>query len=105
MNKLNNTIFTAFITGSLGYFIGIFNNVIYLYTENVFNIKNTLLQLLTHLLFSCVIIAILEHYLKYLNLNLKNITSDLFFVSFFFGVQYNMFSDTVSYILQIFGKK
>jgi hypothetical protein len=105
MYNLSNTIFKNFVIGALGFFLGILNNVISLYAHNILNITNTLLKVLLHLFISCVILALLQYYFNYFSWIWKNVTSELFFVSFFFGVQYNIFSDTITYIVAIFEKK
>jgi hypothetical protein len=104
MFNFKNTIVKNFILGSLGFFLGFLNNIISLYTNSILHITNMVLKVLLHLFISCVILALLQYYLNN-SLILKNVTSEIFFVSFFFGVQYNTFSETVSYMIGIFEKK
>jgi hypothetical protein len=102
--KKSKELIINFILGILGLFFGILNNIFSLYIQHIFNITNILLKLSIHLFISCFFLVLLNGYL-HLFLIWKNHTSKLFFMTFFFGVQYNIFSSTIERIFAIFEEK
>ncbi len=100
----NGLIFITFnniLSGILGILLGILNNNLVVYMSNKFNIKYLFLQNVTQLILCSVLLATLHVNFNYFGWSWQNITPGLFFVSFFFGVQFKMITNIQNtYILE-----
>ena len=89
-----------FFWGILGLIFGIIVNNIVIYLSITFNIKILLLQNILQLLLCTLLLSTLHYNNNYFGWTWQNHTEGLFFVSFFFGVQYKILSNIqTSYIL------
>jgi hypothetical protein len=80
-----------FIWGALGILFGITINNSVVFISTLFEIKILLLQILIQLILCSFILALINTLFNYFAWTWQNITPGLFFVSFFFGVQFTMF--------------
>ena len=77
----------------LGIILGLIVNKTTIFIQNVFEIKLLLIQILLHLILCSFVLALININFNYLGWSWQNITPGLFFVSFFFGVQYSIFTN------------
>lgn len=82
-----------FIWGLLGIILGIIinNSTIFIYTT--YKIKSLLLRNLIQLILCSFILALINTKYNYFGWTWQNATPGLFFVSFFFGIQFNIFTN------------
>ena len=86
--------------GTTGLFFGILINNIVIALSNTLKIKYLIVQNIMQLFLCSLTLATLHTYYHYFGLSWQNITPGLFFVSFFFGVQFKlMLNIQSSYIL------
>ena len=86
--------------GSVGLFFGILINNINVALSNSLKIKYLIVQNIMQLFLCSLTLATLHNYYHYFGWSWQNITPGLFFVSFFFGVQFKlMLNIQSSYIL------
>lgn len=57
-----------------------------------YKIKNSVLQITIQLILCSVVLSFLHHKYNYFGWSLQNATYGLFFVSFFFGTQFKLFT-------------
>ena len=89
------------IWGFLGLTIGIFNNNVIVFFSNKFNVTTLLVQNLIQLVLCSSVLSIIHTYFNFFGWSWQNTTPGLFFVSFFFGVQFKMITNIQkSYILE-----
>jgi hypothetical protein len=89
------------IWGVLGLTVGIFNNNFIVFLSNKLNITSLLIQNLIQLAVCSSLLAIINTYFNFFGWSWQNTTPGLFFVSFFFGVQFKMITNIQnSYILE-----
>jgi hypothetical protein len=82
-----------FVWGALGILFGFIINNIIVFISTLFKIKILLLQNIIHLVLCSFILAGINTLFNYFGWSWQNITPGLFFVSFFFGVQFNIFTN------------
>ena len=91
-----------FIWGALGLILGIVVNNTVCFISNNLNMKNLLLQNIMQLLLCSFILAQIHIHYNEFGWTWQNVTPGLFFVSFFFGAQFNIFTNVQStYITSI----
>ena len=83
----------TFSWGIIGLILGVIvnNTIIYLY--NTLNIDILLVQNILQVLLCSIVLSLLNKYYHFFGWSWQNATEGLFFVSFFFGVQFNLFSN------------
>ena len=90
-----------FSWGSVGLMLGIIINNITVYLWNKFKIKILFLQNIIQLFICSMLLSSLNIYYNYFGWTWQNATPGLFFVSFFFGVQYKLLTNIqTTYILE-----
>lgn len=82
-----------FIWGLFGIILGIIINNIVIFISTQFKIKFLPLQNVIQLVLCSYVLAIINIKFNYFGWSWQNITPGLFFVSFFFGVQFNIFAN------------
>ena len=80
-----------FIWGIFGITLGIIINNIVGVISNKLKIKTLLIQNVLHLILCSFVLAQIHTQFNYFGWTWQNVTPGLFFVSFFFGVQFNIF--------------
>ena len=86
--------------GAMGLLLGILINNIIVALSNSLKIKYLMVQNVMQLFLCSLALALLHNYYHYFGWSWQNITPGLFFVSFFFGVQFKlMLNIQSSYIL------
>ena len=88
-----NMVINNFIWGFLGIILGIIinNSTIVIYTT--YDIKSLLLRNIIQLFLCSLILALINTNYNYFGWTWQNVTPGLFFVSFFFGIQFNIFTN------------
>lgn len=77
----------------LGIILGVTTDKVIGGLVHKFNISNDMTKILIHLLACCIILSIIQTTISnYFGWSWQNITPGLFFISFYFGVQYNIFT-------------
>lgn len=93
-------LFMNFIWGAIGIVLGILTNNFTIHIFNSINLDTKFLQNVIQLFIGAAVLSILHVFVNsYFGWTWQNITPGLFFVSFFFGVQYKLFSNLSDYIL------
>ena len=82
-----------FFWGVLGLVFGITINNIVIYLSKTLKIKILLLQNILQVLLCALLLSTLHYYHNYFGWTWQNHTEGLFFVSFFFGVQFKVLSN------------
>ena len=82
--------------GTTGLIFGILINNIIVALSNTLKIKYLIVQNIMQLFLCSLTLATLHNYYHYFGWSWQNITPGLFFVSFFFGVQFNIFTNIQS---------
>ena len=85
-----------FSWGVLGLFFGIMINNIIIYLSKTLIIENLLLQNILQIFLCALLLSTLFYYHNFFGWTWQNNTEGLFFVSFFFGVQYKILSNIQS---------
>ena len=85
-----------FIWGLFGIVLGIIVNNIIGFMSNKLKIKTLLIQNVLQLVLCSFVLALIHAQFNYFGWTWQNITPGLFFVSFFFGVQFNIFTNIQS---------
>ena len=87
--------------GMIGVILGTISNNLVVYLSNKLNIRYLFLQNVIQLTLCSIILSAVHVQLNYFGWSWQNITPGLFFVSFFFGVQFKMITNIQnSYILE-----
>jgi hypothetical protein len=86
-------VFKSYIWGSIGILLGILTNNSVVLLSTLFNIKALLIQNIIQLFLCSFILALTHVVFSYFAWSWQNITPGLFFVSFFFGVQFNILTN------------
>ena len=95
-----NMLSKNFIWGGIGIILGILVNNSVVFITTLFNIQFLLLQIITHLLLCSFVLALINTLFNFFGWSWQNITPGLFFVSFFFGIQFKLFTKIqTNYIL------
>ena len=82
-----------FVWGLMGIILGVLINNYVVFISNKLQIKNVLLQNIIQLGLCSFVLAQTHMWFNYFGWSWQNITPGLFFVSFFFGVQFNIFTN------------
>ena len=82
-----------FIWGASGITLGIIINNLTVLLSSLLQIKNLLFQNIIQLLFCSFVLAGIHTSFNYFGWTWQNVTPGLFFVSFFFGIQFKIFSN------------
>ena len=82
-----------FIWGLLGILLGICVNNTIIFMTIFFNIENIFIQNTLQLILCSFSLALVQYLFNYFGWSWQNITPGLFFISFFFGVQYEIFTN------------
>jgi hypothetical protein len=77
----------------LGIILGIINNNIIVLLCNIFNIQILFVQNSLQLFACSLILTTIQYCFNYFGWSWQNITPGLFFISFFFGIQYHIFTN------------
>jgi hypothetical protein len=85
-----------FSWGILGLVFGMSINNIVIYLSKTLIIEKLLLQNILQILLCALLLSTLHYYHNYFGWTLQNNTEGLFFVSFFFGVQFKVLSNIQS---------
>ena len=83
----------AFTWGIIGLSIGVCINNIIVYLSDKLEIEYLLIQNLLQVLFCAFTLSLLNKYFNFFGWSWQNATEGLFFVSFFFGVQYKILTN------------
>ncbi len=87
--------------GTLGLVLGVMNNNMIVVISNRLSIESLLLQNTLQLIFCSILLSAIHVNYNYFGWSWQNITPGLFFVSFFFGVQFKMITNIQnSYIVE-----
>jgi hypothetical protein len=87
--------------GTLGLVFGVMNNNLIVVISNHFKIESLLLQNVLQLIFCSILLSAIHVNYNYFGWSWQNLTPGLFFVSFFFGVQFKMITNIQnSYIVE-----
>jgi len=78
--------------GILGIGLGITVNDTVIYLSNKFKIKNLFIQNIMQITICGIVVALLHRHYLY-GWDWQHLTPELFFISFFFGVQYKLLSN------------
>ena len=90
-----------FSWGAAGLILGVIINNTVIYLSNKLKIKTLFLQNIIQLLLCSILLSSLNIYYNYFGWTWQNATPGLFFVSFFFGVQYKLLTNIqTTYILE-----
>lgn len=81
------------IWGILGISLGVIINNTVIFVCNNFKINFLIIQNIIQLLLCAVILAVIQYLFNYFGWTWQNTTSGLFFVSFFFGTQVEIFTN------------
>jgi hypothetical protein len=88
------------IWGIIGLILGVIINNIVIYLSNTLHIKLLFVQNIIQIFLCSIILSTINIYHNYFGWTWQNATPGLFFISFFFGVQYKILSNIQhSYIL------
>ena len=99
-DNLFNMIIKNTIWGFAGIILGLLINNITIYISNTYantyainttNTNSILLEILIQIFLCSIILAIIHSNYNYIGWSWQNTTAGFIFVSFFFGVQYNVF--------------
>lgn len=82
-----------FIWGILGILLGIIINNAVILICNIFEINILFIQITIQLLLCAFILALIQYLFNYFGWTWQNTTFGLFFISFFFGIQFDIFDD------------
>ena len=82
-----------FSWGVLGLVFGISINNSIIYLSNKLNINILIIQNILQILFCAILLSLLNYYFHFFGWSWQNATEGLFFVSFFFGVQYKLLTN------------
>jgi len=82
-----------FIWGILGILLGIIINNIVTLICNTFEINFSIIQIIIQLILCAFILALIQYLFNYFGWTWQNTTDGLFFISFFFGIQYDIFNN------------
>jgi hypothetical protein len=92
--------------GTLGLILGVMNNNMIVVITNKLNVESLLLQNTLQLVFCSILLSAIHVNYNYFGWSWQNLTPGLFFVSFFFGVQFKMITNIQnSYIVEDTVKK
>ena len=83
----------SFSWGIIGLIVGVFINNSIVYLSGKLKIESLLIQNTLQVLFCAIILSLLNKYFNFFGWSWQNHTEGLFFVSFFFGVQYKILSN------------
>jgi hypothetical protein len=82
-----------FLWGAIGIILGIIINNSVVLLSALLKIKILLLQNIIQLTLCSFILALIQYFFNYFGWTWQNVTPGLFFVSFFFGIQFNIFTN------------
>ena len=77
----------------LGIILGVLNNNIIVFLSNIFNIQILFIQNVLQILLCSFVLTVIQYSFNYFGWSWQNVTPGLFFISFFFGIQYNIFTN------------
>ena len=77
----------------LGIILGVLNNNLIVFLCNNFNIQMLFIQNSLQLFLCSLVLTIIQYCFNYFGWSWQNITPGLFFISFFLGIQYNIFTN------------
>jgi hypothetical protein len=101
MYDFSQMAFNNVLWGFIGLTVGIFNNNFIVFLSNKLNIKSLLIQNLMQLVMCSSLLAVIHIYFNFFGWSWQNTTPGLFFIAFFFGVQFKMITNIQnSYILE-----
>ena len=82
-----------FAWGTTGLILGVIINHIVIYLSNHFKIKILFIQNVIQVSLCSILLALIHSYHNYFGWTWQQLTPGVFFVSFFFGVQYKILSN------------
>lgn len=82
-----------FTWGIAGLVLGVIVNDIVVFLNNKLKIKYLFIQNLLHIILCSVLLAAIHSQYNYFGWTWQNLTPGLFFISFFFGVQFKIFTN------------
>jgi hypothetical protein len=85
--------FECLIWGGIGILLGILNNNLVVFVSNKLNISSSTIQNTLQITLCSLLLTIVHFQFNYFGWSWQNLTPGLFFVSFFFGVQFKMISN------------
>ena len=83
----------SFTWGLIGLILGVFINNSIVYLSGNLKIESLIIQNILQVLSCAIILSLLNKYFHFFGWSWQNHTEGLFFVSFFFGVQYKILSN------------
>ena len=86
-----NMMMNNIIWGILGIIIGIIINNIVTLICNTFKITIIIIKIITQLILCAFILALIQYLFNFFGWSWQNTTPGLFFISFFFGIQFDIF--------------
>ena len=100
MNSHNNILYntydmavTNFFWSLLGTLFGIAVNNLTLFVTSKLKVTNIYLEILIQMILCSMVLSYTKHQFPYFGWTWQNVTNGLFFVSFYFGTQYKLFSN------------
>lgn len=92
--------FNNIIWSLIGLVLGTIVNNIVIEVVKKYKIKNVIEQLTIQIILCSIVLSFIQHRYNYFGWTWQNTTSGLFFVSFFFGTQFKLFTNvTNEYII------
>ena len=90
-DTFNIMILKNIIWGVLGILFGIIINNTVIILCDMFQINTLIIQSIIQLILCAFILALIQYFFNYFGWTWQNTTSGLFFISFFFGIQFDIF--------------
>jgi hypothetical protein len=79
------------IWGILGITLGIIINNTVILICHIFTIEILIIQSIIQLILCAIVLALIQYFFNYFGWSWQNTTFGLFFISFFFGIQFDIF--------------
>lgn len=79
------------IWGILGITLGIIINNTVILICHIFTIEILIIQSIIQLFLCAIVLALIQYFFNYFGWSWQNTTFGLFFISFFFGIQFDIF--------------
>ena len=94
----------SFTFGSIGLILGIAINNAVVFIANTLKMKTAILQIIMQLIVCSTVLAGIHHFYNYFGHSWQNVTEGLFFISFLFGVQFNLYTNVQNAYISTFDK-
>jgi hypothetical protein len=92
-DRFHRLLIKNIIWSVIGIILGVINNNTVVIICNIFNIKILFIQNSLQLFLCSLVLTTIQYSFKYFGWTWQNITPGLFFIAFFFGIQYHIFTN------------